>query len=123
MKRESIMPAYHDLEGATFLGQTKLGSGSDADSHIAAGVRAIRGIGRELRDEISRGFGDWFRLHRHLDLCNVDLRAGGVSSGILVLISKESRNSSVTLSESPFYKESVGRPLCFRERSPKMRSR
>ena len=128
MIRESIMPAYHDLEGATFLGQTKLGSGPDADSHIAAGVRAIRGIGRELRDEISRGFGDCvrrfgFRLHRRLDLCNVDLRAGGVSSGILVLISKESRDSSVTLSESPFYKESVGRPLCFRERSPKMRSR
>jgi hypothetical protein len=36
--------AYHDLEGvnsATFLGQTKLGSGPDAGSHIATGI-AVR---------------------------------------------------------------------------------
>jgi hypothetical protein len=86
------------------------------------------GIRRELPGEISRGFGERVRhfgfcLHRRLDLCNVDLCTREVGSGLLLLIFEEKRDSSVTLSESPFYKEPVGRPLCFRERSPKMRSR
>ena len=50
---------HHDLEGvdgAAFLGQAKLRSGPEANPHVAAGVHAIRGVVRELRTEISRGF-------------------------------------------------------------------
>ena len=50
---------HHDLKGinsTAFLGETKLGS--DAYSHIATSVQAIRGVARELHGEISRGFGD-----------------------------------------------------------------
>jgi hypothetical protein len=65
---------HHDLEGvdsATLLRQTKLGSGPEAKSHVAAGVQAIRGVGGELHSEIPRGFRDsvrhfWFLLHGHI---------------------------------------------------------
>jgi hypothetical protein len=41
---------YHDLKGvnrAAFLRQIKLCSGPEANSHVAAGVQTIHGVGRE----------------------------------------------------------------------------
>src|SRR5580704_6019288 len=52
---------HHDLKGvgsAAFLRQAKLGSGPEADAHVAACVQAIRRIARELHGEISRSFRD-----------------------------------------------------------------
>jgi hypothetical protein len=50
---------HHDLKSinsTAFLGETKLGSGPDANSHIATSAQAIGGVARELHGEISRGF-------------------------------------------------------------------